>query len=258
MRKRETFFLTFFLFLFLSVFVFVLGRTNILSETESLLASLGRPLQNVVSSVFSFPKTFFENADLQELQEENTSLRKKLIDQEAIQRENSALKDQFQTSFPKSTTLMPSQIIGSTEYLVIDKGKKDGVSIGLAVVVKDVVVGKITKVAPHLSVVTKVTDTSSSFTALVSPSLALGIVKGEGDSEMELQNVLLSEQIAIGDTVVTKGNVDKDGIGYPANLIVGKITSIDKKPSSLFQTAKIKSSLDFSRLATVFIVMANK
>lgn len=266
MRHREQFFLTFFLFLFFSLVVFAIGKTNAISEIRGTIELVTTPMLRATKSIFQLPKNFFENSDLQKLQDENTKLRKKLIDQTELEKENSALKDQFKISYPKSTTLLEAKIIGSPgflpgisppSFLVIDKGAKDGILMGLAVVVKDTVIGKIIKVSSHVSVITLVSDVRSSFTAQVH-SLALGVIKGEGGAEMVLENVLLSEELNIGDTVVTKGDVDQSGIGYPPNLIVGKITSIDKKPSSLFQTARVKSLLDFSALSTVFIVTGFK
>ena len=254
MRKRETFFLTFFLFLLLSLGVFALDKTGMLAGARGILENITNSLQRATQAVFRFPQNFFAYPNVQKLQDENAMLLKKLVDQKELQNENSALKDQFQTSFPKSQQLLPAKIIGSPgQYFVIDKGQKDGVKIGLAVVLKDVVMGKVSKVSSHLSVVTLINDALSSFTALDHTSSALGVVKGQG-SEMILDNVLLSENLNVNDVVVTKGDVDAAGIGFPPNLVVGKITSVDKKPSSLFQSAKVKSPIDFSKLTTVFVI----
>jgi len=72
-----------------------------------------------------------------------------------------------------------------------------------------------------------------------------------------LDNVVLSDSIAVGDYVVTKGDLTIDNSGYPPSLIVGKIISVEKKSSDLFQRGKVKSLVDFSRLSTVFVVLQN-
>ncbi len=261
MRKKETFFLTFFLFVLFSLFIFFLDKTSVLKGVRGVLEIVTRPLQNATYSISHFPSGFFANETMEKLQEENMSLRKKLVDQTLLKNENSALKDQFQTNVPESKNLLPATIIGAPSllpgvgqpsYLVINKGEKDGVKTGQAVVSKDTVVGKITKVALRNAIVTLLTDTNTSFTA-VTTSQALGVIKGQGDGIL-LDNVVLSENLQIADTVMTKGDVDQNGLGYPPNLIVGKIISVDKKPSSLFQSAQVKSLLDFSRLTTVFVM----
>lgn len=70
---------------------------------------------------------------------------------------------------------------------------------------------------------------------------------------MILDNVLLSETLKVGDVVLTNGDIDQNGKGLPPDLIVGKITSVDKNPSALFQKADVVSFVDFSKLSTLFV-----
>ena len=72
---------------------------------------------------------------------------------------------------------------------------------------------------------------------------------------MTLDNVLLSENIKVGDIVTTKGDITLKRIGYPPDLIVGKIMSVDKNPSSLFQKARVESFVNLNKLYMVFILM---
>jgi cell shape-determining protein MreC len=55
--------------------------------------------------------------------------------------------------------------------------------------------------------------------------------------------------------VLTNGDVGLNGSGFPPDLIVGKITSIEKKPSALFQKAEVESFLDFSKITAVFVII---
>jgi rod shape-determining protein MreC len=73
----------------------------------------------------------------------------------------------------------------------------------------------------------------------------------------ERHNVVLSEKLEKDDLVRTKGDVDERGQGFPPDLIVGKIISVNKQPSALFQSAEVKSLVDFSRLSTVFVITQN-
>ncbi len=121
-------------------------------------------------------------------------------------------------------------------------------------------VGKIVTTSEYLSKVQLTTNIASSFTVKTLPFKketpeALGIVRGIGNGELLLDNVLLSDMLTIGDMVVTKGDISEKGIGYPANLVVGKIVSVDKKSSELFQSARIRNLIDFSKLSVVFLFM---
>ena len=86
---------------------------------------------------------------------------------------------------------------------------------------------------------------------------ALGVARGGGD-HLLLSETLLSETLKVSDTIVTKGDMDESGIGYPPNLIVGRIAAVEKNPSALFQSAKVKSPIDFSKLSTVFVILGIK
>ena len=199
---------------------------------------------------------------IQRLTAENETLRKQLKDLQVLKQDNKALRDQFETTNPAPEKLLPGTVIGAPgfipsintpEYLVLDKGKKDGVFIGQAVVYKDNLVGKIDTVTPLTSRVMLLTKKGMSFTVKILGTEILGVVNGDENEEIRLENVLLSENLKIGDIVVSKGDSDEKGNGIPAGLIIGKLVSIDKKPSNLFQSARIKSFVPFTSLTKVFM-----
>ena len=225
------------------------------------VAFLTRPIQQ--SFYHAFHSEGYVDPKIQRLSLENESLRKRLVDQEKLLVENSALRDQFKTVSPKSSHLLPAQIIGAPEFvpgvsqpetLVLDKGSRDGVKKGEAVISKANLVGIITHVSPGLSTVSLIIKGDMSFIAKTVETQAGGVVNAKGESGLELGNVVLAQHLERGDMVVTKGDVHTDGTGLLPDLIVGEIIDIDKKASSLFQAAKIKSLVDFSTLSTVFII----
>lgn len=192
---------------------------------------------------------------LQKLQQENDQLRTQLAQMQEIQKDNQALQDQFHTSTPAPQKLLPAQIVGTPQNgLLIDKGEQDNVHIGEVVVVKNNLIGKISRTTPHISFVTLLTDPSTSFTAETVKTSASGIVKAEDGGNIILDNVVLSDKLEKNDVIVTKGNLDSSGHGYPPGLIVGKIVSIDKQASSLFQSAKIQDLVNISQLRIVFVM----
>lgn len=259
MRKKESFVQISIVLLVASLVIF-----GISGFSSGLLEKIIIPIQRTAIDFFSLPKNVFINNSIEELKAENLSLAKKLVDQWGLQRENLALKDQFETASPKSLNLLPAKIVGSPgflpwvsapETLVLDKGTKDNVKVGQAVVFKNSLVGKIERVSFNLSSVNLITAKTALLSAKTLKTQALGVVRGQGGGEMVLENVLLSDTLEPLDLVLTKGELTFEMLGFPPDLIVGKIASLDKKPSALFQSAKLKSLIDFSRLLTVFIVM---
>ena len=258
MQKEQSFFAAFFIFSVLSIFIFFLSTVGVLTFPQHLVQIAFSPLQKIVYSAVASSKN-----NTSPILEENRKLVQELAGLEKLQKENAALRDQFQTSEIKSSTLLPATVVGSpgflpgissVESLIIDKGSLDGLRVGQAVIYQQNAIGKITKVTPSLSEVTLVTAQSSSFAAKTYKD-ALGVVYGQGNEEMILGNVVLSQTLSQNDLVLTKGDISQNGLGYPPNLIVGKINAINKQPSSLFQSASIKSLINFETLTTVFIVL---
>jgi len=265
MAKRN-FFFVFLSFILLSFLIFFLGKANIFGGAFGFFGKILSPLSSVTYQISAGKKSGNES----KLELENRDLVKKLVDDKKLRDENAALSDQFLVTYPKSQDLLPAKVVGapsfvigvvSPDYLVIDKGTGDRIKVGDAVVLRDNLVGKVAKVSSSFSKVTLVSNSALSFSATtisIKGSLsegALGVIKGSSGQDMILDNVLLSENIQIGDYVVTKGDMDVSGVGYPPSLVVGKISSVEKKPSSLFQKAKVKSLVNFSRLNMVFVVL---
>lgn len=262
MRKREYLFITFSTFLSLALVVFFLGKTGALVGASEFFEGIFHPVSGTVRSITGAQKSFFADEAEEKIQEENKELRKKLVAMEMLKKENSALRDQFQTTKISSYSLLPTRIVGmpsfipgvsTPEYFILDKGSRDGVKEQMVVVYKDSVVGKIVFVTKASAKVLLVTHKDSSITVTVAETGAQGVVKGQG-SDMLLDNVLLSEKINLGDTILTKGDQNADGLGFPPEIVIGKIVSLNKKPSELFQTGFVASPLDFSKLTTVFII----
>jgi len=263
MNKRRKISLVFFVLLILSILLFVFSKTGLLNTPSSIIAKIASPFQSTSLTAFNF---LFSSRDerIKQLEEENKDLIKKIVDQDSLSRENAALHDQFETSSPRSSTLLPAKVVGAPSFIpgitdptiiIIDKGTDDKVKEGSAIVIKNILVGRVVSSSLYFSKVDLVTHPSFLLTVKDQRSGASGVVKGEGGKQMVLDNVVQSEDIKTGDLIVTKGEQRQNGAGIPPDLILGKVASIDKKPSAVFQKGEIISPLDFSDLSTVFIVV---
>lgn len=248
----------FFVFLLLSVFVFIFFRAGWLDGVVGGLQSIFLPVQRVTDG-------FFRREDTSEggrLKDENAILRAELVKMKALEKDNAALRDQFKQSYPKAETLLPADVVGmpgflpgvsAVEEIIIDKGSEDGVRKEQVVVFKDILIGRVKRVSPHLSVVDVVSHEGISFTAETSKTFALGVLSGNGEGRQVFENVLLSEKLEKGDMVMSKGDIGRDGDGVPAGLVVGRIVSVKRQASSLFQSAEVESLVDWTRLKMVFV-----
>lgn len=255
---------TIFVFSFLGIcalLLLLLGTISVFRPLHPLVTFFTTPIQGGLYHVFQNTVPRDERAEM--MTAENAKLTKLLVDQKKLLAENQAFRDQFQTNRPDNKLLIPTSVIGapgffpgvsSPEMLIVDGGSKDGIQKGQAVIVEDNLIGTISRVSESLSVVELFTQNAPLFTAKTLETGAVGVVKAGDTGGLSLTNVLLSQQLKRGDVVVTKGDIDEDGIGIPPDLVVGQIVAVDKKASSLFQTAKLKSLVDVSAVTFVFIV----
>jgi rod shape-determining protein MreC len=247
MKRIKAVFPIFFLLLLISVLI-LFSFQNPLTQG---LQTLTLPVQEFIFRI-TVPAT--AHTSNQQLQTENNLLRAQLAQMQEIQKDNQALRDQFETTTPDPQKLLPANVIGFRQNaILIDKGLLDAVHTGDVVVFTDNLIGSVTQSTPHISLVTLLTDPSTSFTAQTSKTAAVGIVKAQDGGIITFDNVVLTDKLEKNDVVVTKGSLNIHGKGYPSGLIVGKIVSIDKQASSLFQSAKIQSPVDVSQLRIVFV-----
>ncbi len=206
----------------------------------------------------SSPKT-----DIAKIKAENMRLSESLAQKQLLENDNKALRDQFETTSFATTSLLPARVVGQPqavpnisfpEELIIDKGKKTGVGNGSVVIVKDNGVGEVVQTSDYFAKVRLVTGKQFALSGKDSATGAVGVIKGIGNGEIIFDAVLLSDNLQIGDLVVSQGSQDMQGKGFPPNIVVGKITGVEKNPSSLFQRARVAPLIELSKLSIVFVL----
>lgn len=241
------------IFLIFSVLLFVFSK-NISYPFEYLGSLLVAPRAVLYSSAHAAGKP--SETDL--LQEENTKLRTQLVNLTAIKNDNAALRSQFQDTVVPPQSLLPAKIIGfqgnleTPTVFILDQGGNSGIKTGQAVILGHILVGKIGMVTPFTAEV--LLSTNKNFSTLGSTgNNSSGIINGQEDFIL-LNNVVITDTLIKNGTVVTKGEEDKNGIGIPPNLLVGKIISVSKSESEPFQSAIVKPLISFNKLTTVFVI----
>lgn len=252
MQKRKNFLPVFVLLFVISLILFFLSIAGLLNGLTGFIEQGSVPLQRLV---FGFVRNRQDPSEASNLRLENAKLTEELAKKESVENEIGALRDQFRTTNPPTSNLLPAKVVGLTsDKITIDKGQEDGVEKGDVIVLKDNLIGRIIRVSKRVSTAELITSPNFSLTAKGKNSESLGVIKGS-ENGILLNNVVLSEKLLKGDLVMTKGNIDERGLGIPPDLIIGKVISVNKKASSLFQTAEVKSLFDFSTLETVFIIV---
>ena len=184
-----------------------------------------------------------------ELQEENHRIREMKLANERF-RELLLFREK------NSPSMIGAEVIGQDpsswfKSITIDKGERDGVKKGMAVISPEGVIGQILKTAPHYATVLLITDYNSAIDSIVERTRAKAIVEGKGENRCQLKYLLRADEVALGDAVVTSGL----GGNFPKGLMVGEIKKVDKKGHGVFQFAELIPSVDMTQLEEVFIIM---
>lgn len=250
MQRAKSLLPVFLILIVLSLLILFFFQGFLLKPLQSVTV----PVQTWLFTQFSQP-TSNMTGTTQQLQEENNALRTQIAKLQELERDNKALRDQFQSSNEKSRSLLAAKVIGINEsQMLIDKGQEDAVQVGDIIILKDNLVGKVDKVSPRASVIKLITHPATSFTAITAKTAAIGVVKAQGGDSITMENVVLSDKLEKDDLIKTKGDVDENGGGFPPDLVVGKVVSVNKTASNLFQSAKVKSFVNFTTVRTVFVI----
>lgn len=135
------------------------------------------------------------------------------------------------------------------QVIVVDRGRADDVLEGMVVFSPAGVVGQVIHSAEHYSKILLANAPSSAIDAMIQKNRIRGILKGVGKDGYNLQYVLKSADVAVGDLIVTAGI---GGI-FPAGMPLGKVSKIHLKQRGMFQQIEVAPLVDFQRLEFVLI-----
>ncbi|RMD84815.1 MAG: rod shape-determining protein MreC, partial [Candidatus Dadabacteria bacterium] len=131
--------------------------------------------------------------------------------------------------------------------VTVDKGTLSGIQRGMPVVDGKGVVGHVTAVSRNSSRVLLVIDHASAIDAIVQRNRARGVVEGVGRGKAKMSYVLSSEDIKIGDRIITSGA----GGMYPKGLLIGVVVDVARDSRRLFQKIIVAPAVNFSKLENV-------
>jgi rod shape-determining protein MreC len=231
---------------------------------DALLMELCSPFQKASTLIIKTVQgTFQQYVFLVNLEKENRALKKRIAElQEENHRiremklANERLRELLSFREKNSPSMIGAEVIGQDpsswfKSITIDKGERDGVKKGMAVVSPAGVIGQILKTAPGYATVLLITDYNSAIDSIVERTRAKAIVEGMGENRCQLKYLRRAEEVALGDVVVTSGL----GGNFPKGLMVGEIKRVDKKGHGVFQFAELIPSVDMTQLEEVLVIL---
>ena len=232
----------------------------------SLLSSVQKGVNAVSTGVCDTVNAVHE---LARLREENRELTERLKNYELLQRansdikkENERLKEQLDFSVSFEEKNYPAQVIGRSpdslySAFTINKGKRQGIRKNMPVLAVQGgvvgLVGKVVSVGGGTSLVMPIYDSKCSVSARIQKTRDIGLVTGNGESELPLTMSYIKkrvlDELQVGDLVVTSG----EGGNYIGDIPVGSISEIRVLDYDSSLNIRILPVIDFSRLETVIV-----
>jgi rod shape-determining protein MreC len=145
-----------------------------------------------------------------------------------------------------------STIHKTHNYIIIDKGRKNGVVPDMAVLSPNGVVGVVSEVSDNFSTVISLLNPNSRISAKIMPINQIGTVVWI-DSDPAIAQVIDIPQhltVSVGDSVLTSGH----SVVYPKDLLIGTVIEKYDNPNNTFLTIKIRLATDFRNLYNVYLV----
>ena len=245
------------------VMVILLCVSLLVDRKTSFIEGIFKDISFYINKTIMYPFTSY-NKEKGINQTESYLIQKNV--NSSLEKEIQELKDALELN----KTLTEYEIVNSTilsrnksywfNTITIDKGKKSGLKENMAVVTRNGLIGKISKVYNNSSEVKLITSDDINFKVSVSIktndtdnyAILNGYIKK--DNVIKVNGIDKTTNVNIGDNVLTSGL----GEFFPAGIYIGTVEKIESDKYNLSKTLYIKTKQDFDDIHYVTVLKARK
>jgi rod shape-determining protein MreC len=143
----------------------------------------------------------------------------------------------------------------NTAAVTIDRGARDGLVVGQAVVTDEgVLAGKVFTIGERSATVLLVSDVRSRVAASAAGSERLsGVVEGKGNGTARFTLIPQSLVLKRDDVVVTAGTEDH----VPGHIVIGLVNAVEGQATDPFKSAAIEPLAALDRLELVSVILTD-
>jgi rod shape-determining protein MreC len=262
-------------FVIVSLLLLLASQTDAALSLQRVSARALDPVRQAISGIGQGVAGVFGTiGEIDRLRTENDDLRRRLAGMEqriaelqGAAAENEELRELLGLTTSLEMETLPVRVISRdpnnfTWEVGIDAGTVDGLAVGMPVVGSaegaGALAGTVVSVGSDTATVRLVVDTRTSVVALDQQSRALGLVQGQLGGQLVMVQVAVTEEVAVGDTIVTAGLALEQAVArspYPKGLLIGHVLAVEPDTNALTQTAFVRAALDFGRLERLLVVL---
>ena len=254
----------------LTILAASLNKERDLNPIEKALKDMGTVVIKVVSTPFNFVHDKIdEMVEKNDIYEKYKEIKNKEEQIDSVIAQNDNLKDEIdklKETLNLNTILSDKVYMNATvvtrniDYwyneITIDKGSKNGIEKGMAVVVPKGLIGQITKVSNYTSTVKLLSNENMSDKISVKIKVGDNYVYGLISAYDAKTNTYTVEGISENVKIEKDADVVTTGMGtiFPSGLIVGKVKEVTTDNFDLSKVVEGKSSVDFNDIDYVTVL----
>ena len=240
----------------ISVVLLILLSVSLLVQHDNTFIKDGVML---IEKTLMYPFTSL-NKEKEQTQTESYTIQKNI--NSSLEKEIEELKKQLELN----KTLTEYDVVNATvlsrnksywfNTMTIDKGKKAGIKKNMAVITKDGLIGKISKVSNYSSEIKLITSNDTNFKVSVSIKTNdednYAILNGYDKKTglIKLSGIDKTTNINIDDSVLTSGL----GEMFPSGIYVGQVKKIENDKYNLSKIVYIQTGQDFNNIHYVTVL----
>ena len=255
--------------IFLVTLVFIISIAFIfnkqdrkLTYIEKVIKDTGLSIIRIIKTPISFLSDKVTDKELKELKEKASYVDSMQAKYDEANKEIKELKElvDLNSTLSENSYLNATVISRNVGYfndsLIIDKGSKNGVDVGMAVITNEGLIGKITSTSNFNSTVKLITSQDTNDKISVKIAVEDDYVYGLLVGYNEKKNVFIIEGIAENTEIPKDSLVTTTGLGnsFPSGIFIGKVTTTSKDNFDLARTVEVKSNQKFSGFGYVTVL----
>ncbi len=239
-----------------------------LDPLHAAIAGVGQAASGMVGALGEIGRL---RSDNDRLRSELVGAQQRIAELREAAAENAELRQLLGLTTSLGMDLLPARILtrdpsNFSWEIGIDAGTDDGVRIGMPVVAAadggGALAGSVVAVSTDSASVRLVVDSRSSVVAIDQATRALGLVQGQLGGQLVMVQVAVTDQAAVGDSILTAGLVLTDASTggavrspYPKGLLIGTVQAIEHDSNALTQTLFVRPAVDFGRIERLLVVL---
>lgn len=155
-----------------------------------------------------------------------------------------------------SAKVIKNSIKKRNNFIILNKGSKNGITDGMGVITNEGVIGIIHSASENYSLVISLLHSKSATGIFLKKNMHTGILTWEGFDyrTATISDLPIHIPINIGDTIITNSYSNI----YPEGINIGIISSFIKNADNGFYKINVELSEDFNKLRYVYVVHSSE